>query len=74
MSHGVASTAGHLASNGGIRGHSAGDSFPMLVVGKGNPFDGSFRWQVRTPKGVVVGSFCNSHNAERHALVWKGVL
>lgn len=36
MSHGVAATAGHLASNPGIRGHSAGDFFPFILVGTGD--------------------------------------
>lgn len=46
MSHGVAATAGHLSSNGGIRGHSAGEHFPFIVVGTGDD-----KWYVQSPNG-----------------------
>lgn len=35
MTHGVAATSGHIANNGGIRGHSAGATFPWIVFQKG---------------------------------------
>lgn len=47
MSHGVAATAGHLSSNGGIRGHSAGEHFPFIVVGTGDD-----KWYVQAPDGT----------------------
>ena len=31
-------TVGHISTNGGIRGHSAGDVFPAIIMIKGNPF------------------------------------
>lgn len=52
MSHGVAATAGHLASNGGIRGHSAGDVFPFIVVGTGDDL-----WHVQLPDGRMFGTY-----------------
>lgn len=39
-------TSGHLASNGGIRGHSAGPAFPFIVVGTGDDM-----WYVQAPDG-----------------------
>lgn len=32
QAHGVSSTKGHMSSNGGIRGHSAGDIFPLIIM------------------------------------------
>lgn len=49
--HGVASTSGHLASNGGLRGHSVGDVFPYVPYFKGNPHEGALEQWVITPKG-----------------------
>ena len=48
MSHGVAATAGHLASNGGLRGHSVGDTFPWIVMQRGD------RIGVLTPAGWFI--------------------
>lgn len=40
-------TAGHLASNGGVRGHSAGDTFPFIVIRKGE------KWRIQNPDGSL---------------------
>lgn len=45
--HGVAATRGHLADNGGIRGHSAGECFPWVVMQKGE------RICILTPSGDI---------------------
>lgn len=46
-------TSGHLASNGGVRGHSAGDIFPFRLMGVGD-FD-NLKWYVIKPSGEQVG-------------------
>lgn len=51
--HGVAATLGHLASNGGLRGHSVGDVFPYIPFFKGPNFE---EW-VRCPDGTEEGPF-----------------
>jgi len=60
-------TKGHLSTNGGVRGHSAGSFFPILVRGKGNVFLPSFRWQVVLPSGEVVASYRYVRNAFKAA-------
>lgn len=52
---GVAATLGHLASNGGLRGHSAGDIFSYIHMYKGPNFE---HW-VRCPDGTEEGPFTN---------------
>lgn len=48
---GVQLTKGHLADNGGLRGHSVDASvFPLVVVAVGNPHERIF-WKVRRPDG-----------------------
>lgn len=48
---GVQLTKGHLADNGGLRGHSVDASvFPLVVVAVGNPHERLF-WKVRRPDG-----------------------
>ena len=42
--HGVAATKGHLASNGGLRGHSVDELYPLSVIAKVK--DGFTLWQV----------------------------
>lgn len=63
-------TKRHLSDNGGIRGHSAGDYFPYLVVGRGNPFKDSFRWEVWHPDGTVLNSFMYVANAIKLACAY----
>ena len=53
--HGVAATLGHLASNGGLRGHSVGDIFPYIHMYKGPDFE---NW-VRCPDGTEEGPFAS---------------
>lgn len=55
MQAGVAATRGHLASNGGLRGHSVGDIFPYIHMYKGPNFED---W-VRCPDGTEEGPFTN---------------
>jgi len=55
MQAGVAATRGHLASNGGLRGHSVGDIFPYIHMYKGPDFED---W-VRCPDGTEEGPFAN---------------
>lgn len=55
---------GHLASNGRIQGHSAGAIFPIIIRGKGNPFEeGCFKWEVVLPNGYVVAAYTDILNA-----------
>lgn len=49
MTHGIASTRGHCAGNGGLRGHSVGDIFPLIIVACGHP--DSLTYQVWYPDG-----------------------
>lgn len=56
-----ASTRGHLADHGGLRGHSVGDVYPWRVVGYG---DGS--WAVESCKGETVAR-CYSNDACKRA-------
>ena len=53
-------TSGHLVSNGGVRGHSAGDFFPFRVIAKGSPYT-VLTWQVIGPKGDVVAVSSDVH-------------
>ncbi len=46
-------TTGHLTTNGGIRGHSAGDIFPWRVMAQG--VGSSLRWHVIKPNGSKLG-------------------
>lgn len=48
---GVQLTKGHLADNGGLRGHSVDAKiYPLVVVAVGNPHERLF-WKVRRPDG-----------------------
>lgn len=47
---GVNNTRGHLASNGGLRGHSVGDCFPCIVIAVG--VAGAHKWTFLTPSGI----------------------
>lgn len=44
-------TSGHLANNGGIRGHSAGEFYPFRVIAKGKL--NAIRWHVVKPDGTL---------------------
>lgn len=62
MTHGVAATSGHLANNGGIRGHSAGAVFPFVLYMQGT-FDAIGHW-VLQPNGLRIGPFKTHSQAE----------
>lgn len=49
MTQGVASTRGHCAGNGGLRGHSVGSMFPYMIVLCGHP--DAVTYQVWGPGG-----------------------
>lgn len=64
-------TAGHSASQGGLRGHSLGPTYPYRVVGKG---DGT--WEVHanhTPQRMV-GMTCTEAHEFAQRLADKGGL
>ena len=46
-------TSGHLSTNGGIRGHSAGEFFPYRVMAQGT-IDKLAYWVI-DPKGAKLG-------------------
>lgn len=70
--HGVQSTKGHLASNGGLRGHSVGESFPFIIFARG-PFD-DIEWCVKSPSGDIIEEGLESASqAESLALHHKEV-
>ena len=48
-------TSGHLATNGGIRGHSAGDIFPYIIMLKGTEI-GTLRYHL-IGNGIPEGTF-----------------
>lgn len=61
-------TSGHLLNNGGIRGHSAGIVFPLVVVAKGTPH--GILWYVQGVDGKRLGRYtCSAHTAHARALV-----
>lgn len=61
MTHGVASTLGHCAGNGGLRGHSVGGVFPCVIYQKGLP-DALTHW-VLQPNGVHAGPHATFEDA-----------
>lgn len=65
MTHGVAATAGHLADNGGIRGHSAGPAFPFVIYAQGE-FSALTYW-ILQPNGLRIGGFQSWSDAEGFA-------
>lgn len=63
-------TSGHLKSNGGIRGHSAGDIFPFIVLAVGKP--DHLLWRIKKPNGELMASrFCTAWRAHEVALYTK---
>lgn len=65
-------TAGHLGSNGGIRGHSAGDFFPYRVMVQGT-LD-SLRYWVVSPKGHKLHHWGTASEACKAARLLHNVL
>lgn len=69
MTHGVAATSGHLADNGGIRGHSAGPVFPFVLYAQGT-FDALGYW-ILQPNGLRIGPFEDYAQSESFAMRLK---
>ncbi|UNA01089.1 hypothetical protein Micant_00012 [Erwinia phage Micant] len=65
MTHGVAATSGHLANNGGIRGHSAGPVFPFVIYAQGE--FGALSYWILQPNGLRIGGFTTWEKAEGFA-------
>lgn len=63
MTHGTASTRGHCAGNGGLRGHSVGDVFPCVIVACGMPDSLTYQvWYPNGDKGRQWGSYQQAHD------------
>lgn len=58
-------TKGHLANNGGIRGHSAGEFYPYRIMAQGK-LD-SLTWWVINPNGTKEQQFNDSAAACTYA-------
>lgn len=69
MTHGVQATKGHVAGNGGLRGHSCGEVFPFVVYQRGTP-DDLYHW-VLQPNGLRIGPFREYDKAENLAMRLK---
>ena len=64
-------TSGHLADNGGLRGHSAGDIFPWRIMSQGT-FADMTHWVI-SPQGNKMGQgFKTVSAAMRSARALKG--
>lgn len=50
----AAITSGHLANNGGIRGHSAGEIYPFRIMAQG--LLTSLKWHVIAPNGKKINT------------------
>lgn len=66
-STGVAATAGHCAGNGGLRGHSVGDVFPVVIYQRGTP--GFITHWLRLPDGRDIGPY-HSYDDVHRAAAW----
>lgn len=64
---GFAATAGHCAGNGGLRGHSVGDVFPVVVYQRGTP--GFITHWLRLPDGRDIGPY-HSYDDVHRAAAW----
>jgi hypothetical protein len=62
-------TAGHLSSNGGIRGHSAGDFYPYRVMIRGT-LD-NLKYIVIAPTGSYISGWKTSKAACAMARIFK---
>ena len=62
-------TSGHLANNGGIRGHSAGDIYPWRLMAQGTMAD--LRYWVINPAGEKVAKQRKAREAMAVARVLK---
>ena len=64
----MALTSGHLANNGGIAGHSAGDFFPYTVMLQGTP-DNLKHWVIN-PDGTKLKDYPTTALACEAAQFW----
>lgn len=64
---GVTATAGHCAGNGGLRGHSVGDVFPVVIYQRGTP--GFITHWLRLPDGRDIGPY-HSYDDVHRAAAW----
>ncbi|QBZ71519.1 hypothetical protein [Escherichia phage Lidtsur] len=67
---GVAATRGHLAGNGGLRGHSVGGVFPCVIYATGNIHAAPPVWNFKSPDGVEHTGFISYEDAEAAAQIW----
>lgn len=65
--NGVQSTAGHCSGNMGLRGHSVGDVFPVVVYQRGTP--GFITHWLRLPDGRDIGPY-HSYDDVHRAAAW----
>ena len=61
-------TKGHMNGTGaGLRGHSVGDVYPLMVLGIGNP-NSDLKWAVQRPDGTISkGRFDTPAEAQKYA-------
>lgn len=63
-------TSGHLAINGGLRGHSAGEIYPWRIMGQG--LLTSLKWHVIAPNGKKINTgYTTPAQAMQAARVFK---
>lgn len=60
-------TKGHLANNGGLRGHSVGDLYPLSVTWIGTYEHGGWRVADLRNGEVLPGEFSRAADAENEA-------
>ena len=58
---GIEQTKGHTADGSGLRGHSVGELFPYILMGKGCP--GNFGWYILCPNGDECGPYPTAKQA-----------
>ena len=63
-------TAGHLSSNGGVRGHSAGDFFPYRVMVQGT-IDSLTYWVIDPTGAQLATGYDTAKQACGMALIFK---
>lgn len=65
-------TSGHCSGNGGLRGHSVGDVFPVVPYMRGNPNEiGGLTYWLRLPNGQDIGPYYNADDQHRAAAWYK---
>lgn len=66
---GIEQTKGHTADGSGLRGHSIGELFPYILMGKGA--GDSFGWYIRSPNGEEFGPYTTTSQAYINGLAMK---